>query len=167
MNYRLQKNAVIGFFVLSGSILMLGILWYPLSLLIIHIQNRIKQNDVNERLNLEYFEEVISANGRITIFYSNNYYSEPDNGFRNYYLNTHNASNETEYSEFVPEFSVTINDGDYSFIAEYSSQCNYFKLDYIAYPYVIVDDEDIIAPRNSKMFTYDSSYVESLVNYLF
>jgi len=66
---------------------------------------------------------------------------------------------------FGEDFSVTIKDGRFTFIAEYSSDVDYFRLKYFVHSNPETDTFWDFWASDIKYFSFNPASVESLIDY--
>ncbi len=99
----------------------------------------IRSRDFNAHLNIDYYEQIILKTDKITAVYQGIKYENLDNGFREYYSESHKTPvDESSSMYFASEsdsFFVCVSDGNYTFKATYKKNVQHFLLYCVAASY--------------------------------
>lgn len=168
MNYKVQKAFVIGFFSLAGAIFLAGILWLPITLLVNKIRWKCDMATIDERLNIEYFQETIARSDEIIVHCKNTEYENESvsDDFLTYYASAHDSCLASEQRGLYGEdFSVTIIDGRFTFTADYSSDIDYFHLEYFVHSNPQNDTFWDFWASDIEYFSFNPAFVEVFISY--
>ncbi|NCA96778.1 MAG: hypothetical protein EOM77_01110 [Bacteroidia bacterium] len=135
-------------------------------MLISDIQWKHNSTIISQRLNINYFTNTIAKSSYIIVRYNDAEYDDFRDGFLSYYVSTHDSCEEIDTQEvLITEFAVIIKDGQFTFSAHYSTNADYFLLEYFVSP----TDEDKpfwdVDAIGIKYFSFDPSSVLSLIDY--
>ena len=128
-NYKAGKPVLIG-----AIVLLIAAIVIPFAVIgFILLATDISYKKINERVNLNYYEQLIIKTDKLVVFYDNMQYSNLSDEFRSYYSESHNTPvDNSSYSGLLSSdadsFFVCAVDGNYVFKATYWNDLNKFEL---------------------------------------
>ena len=129
------------------------------------------------RLNVDNYEQLVLESDTVTVVYNGREFVNPNNGFREYYSESHKTPVESNdessplFDSSTDTFFVCVSDGDYTCKAVYEKDVQSFVLYCIADKYSVVRAKDYnqstFLLTNSKAFPYDSkTHFEKILSYI-
>ena len=125
-------------------------------------------------LDINYYERIILRSEKVTAVYQGIKYENLDNGFREYYSESHKTPDNTSSSAYFvsksDSFFVCVSDGNYTYKAIYKNNNQSFVLYCVADSYSNFADRnfDELKYVNKKGATYkynSAAYFNNLVSY--